>query len=62
MILRELQLDLAGLTCSFYEYLGEDEWLDGVDIHGGGCDVGPSAHLADALADDRVEVIFDVVV
>lgn len=62
VILRQLQLDFVGLSCSLDEYLGKDEWLDRVDIHGGGCDVGASAHLADALADYRVEVVFDVVV
>lgn len=61
-ILGQLQLDFVGLACSLDEYLGQDEWLDRVDIHGGGRDVGASAHLADALADDRVEVVFDVVV
>lgn len=62
VILGQIQLDFVGLACSLNEDLGEDEGLDGVDIHGCGGDVGASAHLADALADDGVEVVFDVVV
>lgn len=60
--LGQFQLDPACLTCPFNKDLREDEGFDGVNIHGCGGDVGASAHLADALAHDGVEVVFDVVV
>lgn len=53
---------MASLSRAEHEDLRESGGLDGVNVHGCGFDLDVTAHLANSLADDRVESILDVVI